>query len=84
MDVLTVEIEHIDADALDSVASELGLDVEPTPSTLRLIQVLHLPNRHICSSSQPSLAYMICACTKLSIARLTLARNYWLIIALVL
>lgn len=39
MDVLTVEIEHIDADALDSVASDLGIDVEPTPSTLRLIQV---------------------------------------------
>ena len=37
--MLTVEIEHIDADALDSVAAELGLDVEPTPSTLRLIQV---------------------------------------------
>lgn len=40
VDVLTVEIEHIDADALDTVAAELGLDVEPTPSTLRLIQVL--------------------------------------------
>lgn len=39
VDVLTVEIEHIDADALDTVAAELGLDVEPTPSTLRLIQV---------------------------------------------
>lgn len=37
--MLTVEIEHIDADALDSVAAELGLAVEPTPSTLRLIQV---------------------------------------------
>jgi phosphoribosylaminoimidazole carboxylase len=39
MDVLTVEIEHIDAAALEQVERELGIDVEPTPSTLRLIQV---------------------------------------------
>ena len=39
MDVLTVEIEHIDADALVAVQRELGVDVEPTPGTLRLIQV---------------------------------------------
>lgn len=39
VDVLTVEIEHIDADALVAVQQELGVDVEPTPGTLRLIQV---------------------------------------------
>ena len=35
-----MEIEHIDADALDAVQAELGVDVEPLPSTLRIIQVL--------------------------------------------
>lgn len=37
--VLTVEIEHIDASALENVMRDLGVDVEPTPATLRLIQV---------------------------------------------
>ena len=39
VDVLTVEIEHIDADAMQAVADAVGCDVEPTPSTLRTIQV---------------------------------------------
>ena len=38
MDVLTVEIEHVDVDALESAAQQFKLDVEPTPHTLRLIQ----------------------------------------------
>ena len=37
--MLTVEIEHIDADALEAVQAELGVDVEPLPATLRVIQV---------------------------------------------
>lgn len=37
LDILTVEIEHIDAEALDEVASHLT--VEPEPATLRIIQV---------------------------------------------
>ena len=39
VDVLTVEIEHIDASALEDVMHSLSMDVEPTPATLRLIQV---------------------------------------------
>ena len=39
VDVLTVEIEHVDVDALESAASQFKVDVEPTPHTLRLIQV---------------------------------------------
>ena len=34
-----MEIEHIDAGALELVKEELNIDVEPTPATLRLIQV---------------------------------------------
>ena len=36
--MLTVEIEHIDAEALEAVQRNLGVDVEPRPGTLRLIQ----------------------------------------------
>ena len=42
VDVLTVEIEHVDVDALETAAAQFSLDVEPTPHTLRLIQVPHL------------------------------------------
>jgi phosphoribosylaminoimidazole carboxylase len=38
-DVLTVEIEHINADAMEAAGQVSGVDVEPTPSTLRIIQV---------------------------------------------
>eukprot|EP00882_Tetradesmus_deserticola_P027599 GHRQ01030620.1.p3 GENE.GHRQ01030620.1~~GHRQ01030620.1.p3 ORF type:complete len:120 (-),score=25.70 GHRQ01030620.1:501-860(-) len=38
-DVLTVEIEHVDAAALDTAGKASGVDVEPTPFTLRTIQV---------------------------------------------
>jgi phosphoribosylaminoimidazole carboxylase len=38
-DVLTVEIEHINADAMEAAGKACGVDVEPTPSTLRIIQV---------------------------------------------
>lgn len=33
-----MEIEHIDADALEAVQAELGIAVEPQPATLRIIQ----------------------------------------------
>jgi hypothetical protein len=38
LDVLTVEIEHIDAGAMERVEEQTGVDVEPTPQTLRIIQ----------------------------------------------
>lgn len=40
--MLTVEIEHVDVDALETAAAQFSLDVEPTPHTLRLIQVSQL------------------------------------------
>ena len=39
MDVLTMEIEHIDVDALEYVVLHQGVDVQPRPATLRIIQV---------------------------------------------
>jgi len=37
-DLLTVEIEHIDVDALEQAAAAAGIEVQPTPFTLRVIQ----------------------------------------------
>ncbi|KAF5840607.1 eukaryotic-type phosphoribosylaminoimidazole carboxylase [Dunaliella salina] len=36
--VLTTEIEHIDADAVEEASKALGIEMEPTPHTIRLIQ----------------------------------------------
>jgi phosphoribosylaminoimidazole carboxylase len=38
VDVLTVEIEHVDARALAEAARRTGADVEPTPATVSLVQ----------------------------------------------
>ncbi|KAL3682783.1 hypothetical protein R1sor_000805 [Riccia sorocarpa] len=43
--VLTVEIEHVDVDTLDALAKE-GVDVEPKPSTIRIIQDKYLQKVH--------------------------------------
>lgn len=46
LDVLTVEIEHINADAMEAVAQQSGLEVQPTPSTLRIIQDKYRQKQH--------------------------------------
>ena len=49
VDVLTMEIEHVDVDALEYVVLHQGVDVQPRPSTLRIIQV-----QPACSTRQES------------------------------
>ncbi len=39
VDILTVEIEHIDTAAMQDVLDNTDVDVEPQPQTLRTIQV---------------------------------------------
>ncbi|KAK9819561.1 hypothetical protein WJX81_003984 [Elliptochloris bilobata] len=53
VDVLTVEIEHIDADALEAVQAELGVNVEPLPATLRIIQDKLLQKEHFAAAGVP-------------------------------
>jgi len=36
--VITTEIEHINVDALEAVQRDLGVDVEPSPASIRIIQ----------------------------------------------
>ena len=38
VDVLTVEIEHVDVAVLDEIEGALPLGVHPSPSTIRIIQ----------------------------------------------
>lgn len=52
-DVLTVEIEHINADAMESAGQASGVDVEPTPSTLRIIQDKHAQKQHFAAAGVP-------------------------------
>ncbi|KAL0038459.1 hypothetical protein WJX77_007178 [Trebouxia sp. C0004] len=53
VDVLTVEIEHVDVDALESAASQFNVDVEPTPQTLRLIQDKYVQKQHFKQANVP-------------------------------
>jgi phosphoribosylaminoimidazole carboxylase len=52
-DVLTVEIEHIDADALEAVGKRSGVDVEPTPATVRIIQDKYAQKVHFQKAGVP-------------------------------
>ena len=52
IDILTAEIEHVDAAAMDAVAAA-GVDVEPTPSTLRLIQDKYAQKVHFAGAGVP-------------------------------
>src|SRR5437867_8145493 len=45
-DILTVEIEHVETEALDALARQ-GLPVHPVPATIRLIQDKLLQKRHL-------------------------------------
>lgn len=46
VDVLTVEIEHINTDALQR-AVDAGIDVQPTPRTLKIIQDKYVQKKHL-------------------------------------
>lgn len=46
-DVLTVEIEHVNADALQRVKDKLGIEVYPLPETIKLIQDKYLQKKHL-------------------------------------
>ncbi|QFZ28929.1 putative phosphoribosyl-aminoimidazole carboxylase [Clavispora lusitaniae] len=46
-DVLTVEIEHVDVEALRSVSKSLNIPIYPLPETIRLIQDKYLQKTHL-------------------------------------
>lgn len=57
VDILTVEIEHVDAAALESAAAAAGVDAEPTPATLRVIQDKFRQKQHFAAAGVPLPAF---------------------------
>ncbi|KAI0092906.1 Phosphoribosylaminoimidazole carboxylase [Irpex rosettiformis] len=47
VDVLTVEIEHVNADVLEKIQPSLALGVHPAPSTIRIIQDKFSQKQHL-------------------------------------
>ncbi|GLC43896.1 hypothetical protein PLESTB_000920700 [Pleodorina starrii] len=46
VDVLTMEIEHINTDALMQAAADVQVDIEPSPATIRVIQDKFAQKQH--------------------------------------
>lgn len=53
VDVLTVEIEHVHADVLDEVRRTHGVEVHPSPETVRIIQDKFRQKEHLSSCAIP-------------------------------
>jgi phosphoribosylaminoimidazole carboxylase len=53
VDVLTVEIEHVDVDALEEVQKATDVTIHPSPSTIRLIQDKYLQKEHLKAKQCP-------------------------------
>lgn len=52
-DVLTVEIEHVNADVLEAVEKEGLCEVQPSPATIRLIQDKYLQKKFLAERGIP-------------------------------
>lgn len=52
-DVLTVEIEHVDVEALKTVSAQLNIPIYPLPETIKLIQDKFLQKKHLISHEVP-------------------------------
>ncbi|KAI3616080.1 phosphoribosylaminoimidazole carboxylase [Moniliophthora roreri] len=52
-DVLTVEIEHVDVDALEEVQQSTQVKIHPSPTTIRLIQDKYLQKEHLKAKQCP-------------------------------
>ncbi|KAI9089645.1 AIR carboxylase-domain-containing protein [Phlyctochytrium arcticum] len=55
--ILTVEIEHVDCDALDKAASVHGVQVYPTPQAVRIIQDKYLQKEVLSKAGVPCAEY---------------------------
>ncbi|RUS23854.1 phosphoribosylaminoimidazole carboxylase [Jimgerdemannia flammicorona] len=57
VDVLTTEIEHVNATILETLARERIVNVQPSPSTIRLIQDKYTQKIHLTKHSIPVAEY---------------------------
>lgn len=53
VDVLTVEIEHVDADALQEVQATTNIEIHPSPSTIKTIQDKFRQKEHLVVNGSP-------------------------------
>src|ERR1700753_248249 len=58
VDILTVEIEHVNADVLDELNSDTKIVVHPSPSTIRTIQDKYLQKQHLRAHRCPLSDYL--------------------------
>lgn len=63
VDILTVEIEHVDTKALEAVEAA-GIEVQPAPETVRVIQDKFLQKEHFSSHNVPLPEFMKINCAK--------------------
>ncbi|KAL0069120.1 phosphoribosylaminoimidazole carboxylase ade2 [Marasmius tenuissimus] len=58
VDVLTVEIEHVDVNALEEVQRSTQVEIHPSPSTIRLIQDKYRQKEHLKEKGCPISEYI--------------------------
>lgn len=64
VDVLTIEIEHVNADILEKVEPSLPLGVHPSPSTIRIIQDKFNQKKHLRQQGLPVSSFLQVESTK--------------------
>lgn len=64
VDVLTIEIEHVNADVLEKVEPSLPLGVHPSPSTIRIIQDKLSQKKHLRAHGLPVSGFLQVDSTK--------------------
>lgn len=62
VDILTVEIEHVDVDAMESASLPSDTEIQPLPKTLRIIQDKFLQKQHFKSFGVPVPEYKEIKC----------------------
>jgi phosphoribosylaminoimidazole carboxylase len=61
-DILTVEIEHVNADVLEAVEKEGLCEVQPSPRTIRLIQDKYLQKQYLAERGIPVAPFGVLPC----------------------
>lgn len=59
VDILTVEIEHVNCDALEQVERETGKEIQPRPATIRLIQDKYNQKVHLQAAGIPVAPFQV-------------------------
>ncbi|KAG8901433.1 phosphoribosylaminoimidazole carboxylase ade2 [Tulasnella sp. 403] len=67
-DILTVEIEHVNADILEEIATSSRTEIHPRPSTIKIIQNKLVQKQHLSANHTPVAEYLEVAPTSESLA----------------